>query len=122
MSTSNLIYFIRYFTHIHRSRFIGERSKTKLPTLASTTCKQPTNIVNKSRVLRTTIYLLNIWSIVAFKINQSGTENDRHTSGPIVSTTALSVIIVAPTIDITTSAENHRMNISTFDTHRSFFK
>ena len=122
LPTCHLINLIRNFTHIDRRRLISKRSKPKLSILAPPTRKQSADVINKCWMFRSTINLLNIWSIITLKIHQPRTKNDSHASWSIVAATALPIVIVAPAVYVSTSAENQAMHVSALDRHRPLLK
>lgn len=122
LPTCHLINLIRNLTHIDWRRLISKRSKPKLSILAPPTRKQSANVINKCWMFRSTINLLDIWSIIALKVHQPWTKNDSHASWSIVAATALPIVIVAPAVYVSASAENQGMHISALDRHRPLLK
>lgn len=69
LATSYLVDFVGDLAHIDGCGLVSEGAKSELAILASTAREKSSNIVDEGRVLRATVYLLNIGSIVAVKIH-----------------------------------------------------
>lgn len=120
LSTRHLIDFIRNFADVDRSRLISQKPKTELTMLTSSTGKKSSNVVNKCRMFRPTVYLLNIWSIVAIEIGKPRTEDNSHASRASVAPSTLTIIIASPRVNVSRSAKKKGMDITTLDINRAF--
>jgi len=73
-------------------------------------------------MLGSTVDLLDIGSIITLEIHQPWTEYDCHASRSSASASALTIVIIAPAIDVSTSAKKQGVDVTAFDCHRTLFK
>ena len=112
-----LVDLVWNLTNVHRSSLVSEGAQTQLSVLASSTSEESANVIYESRMLRAAVDLLYIGPVVVLEIDQSWTKDDSHATGASVSASTLSIVIVSPAVDVSRSAEHHRVHISTFDVH-----
>ena len=112
-----LVDLVWNLTNVHRSSLVSEGAQTQLSVLASSASEESANVIYESRMLRAAVDLLYIGPVVVLEIDQSWTKDDSHTTGASVSASALSIVVVSPAVDVSRSAEHHRVHISTFDVH-----
>ena len=117
LTAGYLVDLVWNLTNIHRSSLVSEGTQTKLSVLTSSTSEESPNVIYECGMLGAAVDLLYIRPVVVLKIDQSWTKDDGHATGAGISASALTIVIVPPAVDVSRSAEHHRVHISTFDVH-----
>ena len=79
LPTRNRVDLVRNLAAIDWSWLISIEPKSKLSMITPSTHEKSSNVINESRMLSSSVNLMDIRSIVAIKIDKPWTENNSHT-------------------------------------------